>query len=75
IYLILIHEVSFNPKCNCNLPFSFKLYNRINCVHLMLENMNQNGLKLLRIPFKNSSIALTYNLIDNGFKWINVFKG
>lgn len=50
IILMLIHEVSYNPKDQCNRPFYHKLYDRIRTIDIILNkgyNKEKNNLQII----------------------------
>ena len=49
IILILIHEVTFSPKYQCNRPFFYKLYDRIRTIDIVLSKVNNSEKKNLHI--------------------------
>ena len=68
IVLILIHEVSFNPKLGKNQPFFNKLYSRINSVNVNLSKPFNSKTKSMKLVSKDNQITseLKYKIIERG---------
>lgn len=73
INLILIHEISFNPKLGEEVIFLSKIYKRIDSVSIYLDNNNTNiqvnNKKILRLATENDNFSCKYTLVDNGLKF------
>ena len=57
IVLILLHEVSFNPKVGKNLPFFNKLYSRINSVNVNLSKSFNSNKKRMELVYRDNVIS------------------
>ncbi|MFX1595387.1 MAG: AAA family ATPase [Promethearchaeota archaeon] len=66
IVLILIHEVTFSLKDQCNRPFFYKLYNRIKTIDIVLSNIFNTKEKNLQITFNSSKLSFTYFIDKKG---------
>jgi len=68
IVLILIHEVSFNPKLGKNQPFFNKLYSRINSVNVSLSKPFNSKTKRMKVVSKDNKITseLKYQILERG---------
>ena len=69
IILILIHEVSFDPKLMKNRPFYNKLYDRIRTVEIILNNIYNSQQKKMEISVNNHNYSLIYELEDSGISF------
>ena len=74
ILLILIHEVSFDPKIGKNRPFFNKLYSRINSIHVSLSKpfnfkSKTNRMKLLSKD-KQIMSELKYEILERGISLV-----
>lgn len=58
--LILIHEVTFSPKDQCNRPFFYKLYDRIEKVDIDLHQVFASDQKIMDITHNTSCLQLYY---------------
>ncbi len=74
IILILIHEVSFDPKLGKNQPFFNKLYSRINSVNVCLSKpFNfKSKTKRMELVSKDNKIAseLKYEILEEGISLV-----
>jgi len=74
IVLILIHEVSFDPKLGKNQPFFNKLYSRINSVNVCLSKpFNfKSKTKLMELVSKGNKITseLKYQILEQGISLV-----
>lgn len=66
IYLILIHEVSYDPNSGRNRSFLFKLYDRVKTIKIELSHRYNSRNKNLKIFTPGYSQELEYTLDDNG---------
>jgi GTPase SAR1 family protein len=66
IILILIHEVTYSPKDDCNRAFFYKLYYRIKTIDLVLSNNYNNNKKTIRVSYNISKWDFDYTLGYNG---------
>ncbi len=71
ITLLLIHESSFNPALNQNMPFFYKLYTRINTIDINLTKGYTIDKKIMKITSKDQVRALSYRIDDKGIKILN----
>ena len=72
IVLILIHEVSFDPKLGKNQPFFNKLYSRINSVNVNLSKPFNSKTKCMKLVSKDNKIAseLRYKILERGISLV-----
>ncbi|MHA2392573.1 MAG: hypothetical protein ACXAEX_11575 [Promethearchaeota archaeon] len=71
ITLILIHEVSFNFKEQKNVPFFYKLYNRIKGVTISLNQSIYTKERTMELIFHdNKTLSLPFKIEDNGFVFL-----
>jgi len=74
IVLILIHEVSFDPKLGKNQPFFNKLYSRINSVNVCLSKpFNfKSKTKRMELVSKDNKITseLKYEILEGGISLV-----
>ena len=66
IILILIHEVSFDPKSSKTRPFFSKLYDRIDSINVNLSKAMGSGLKQMKVSSKGTSTKFAYEIRDSG---------
>jgi RecA/RadA recombinase len=66
IDLILIHEVTYDPKTSQLRPFFYKLYDRIKTVDLILSNRFNRTEKQLTISVPEFTKKFTYTLEQRG---------
>ncbi|MFX0002956.1 MAG: AAA family ATPase [Candidatus Hodarchaeota archaeon] len=66
IVLILIHEVTFSPKDECNRPFFYKLYDRIKTIDIELSNNYNDDKKSLLLSYEESVWNFQYILGNGG---------
>ncbi len=69
IYLVLIHEVSYNVKERETRPFFSQLYHRLEMAHIVLSKGLETQLKSLTINYDRDSkgyISQVYELSQNG---------
>jgi hypothetical protein len=71
IVLILIHEVSYDPKTEKNRPFFWKLYDRVELCKIHLEKSFQRSKNrlLIAIPGYDPKNSL-YKINDSGLEII-----
>ena len=71
ICLILIHEVTYNPSLNRNVPFFHKLYDRIDSIRVDLSKTFRSDTKKMSIALTKDPIAkeLEYKLCESGFSF------
>lgn len=69
-YLILIHEVSYNPNLNKITPFLVKLYGRIKKLNIFLLKSLDSDLKQMKIISEQNSHSLSYEISNIGFLWL-----
>ena len=72
IVLILIHEVSFDPKVGKNQPFFNKLYSRINSLNVCLSKPFHSRSKRMELTSRDNQIAtkLKYEIKGRGLSLI-----
>jgi len=72
IVLILIHEVSFDPKLGKNQPFFNKLYSRINSVNVNLSKPFNSKTKRMELLSKDNKITskLNYKILESGISLV-----
>ena len=72
IVLILIHEVSFDPKLGKNQPFFNKLYSRINSVNVSLSKPFNSKTKRMKLISKDNKITseLKYEILERGISLV-----
>lgn len=66
ISLILIHEVTYSPKQQCNRPFFYKLYDRINMINMVLQKVYTHEKRNLQITYDEVEWNFKYLLRPNG---------
>ena len=70
IYLLLIHESSYNPQLGRNQAFFSKLYNRINTITIELKNCPYTDLKIKELKLinqnKSNILYFTYKISQEG---------
>ncbi len=72
INLILLHEVSYNPELDRDLPFLYKnIYSKIDSVNIELKAKFSTRDKLMKISFDDSFLNFEYIIQDNGIVWYN----
>ncbi|MFX0032562.1 MAG: hypothetical protein ACFE8E_02865 [Candidatus Hodarchaeota archaeon] len=71
IVLILIHEVSYNPPLGKTLPFFHKLYDRIECIEIYLQNEFNQRQRSLSIKYLDLQKRIEYQIFKKGFQWIH----
>lgn len=64
--LILLHEVTFDPKIEINRPFFYKLYDRIRAIDITLSNRYQSLEKKMTIKFEQFRWDLNYAICNRG---------
>ncbi len=72
IVLILIHEVSFDPKLGKNQPFFNKLYARINSINVSLSKPFNSKTKRMKLVSKDNNITreLKYKILERGISLV-----
>ena len=72
IVLILIHEVSFDPKLGKNQPFFNKLYSRINSINVSLSKPFNSKTKRMNLVSKDNKITreLKYEILERGISLV-----
>ena len=71
INLILLHEMTYNPKLNQNLKFLDGIYKRLDSLNIYLEDEFMTKSKKMEINLEEFNWRLNYNIRNNGF----IFKG
>ena len=66
IVLILIHEVTYDPKINRQAPFCHKLYDRIDTLDIILRKEFRTQEKIMHIDLGDTSFSTKYVLSDEG---------
>jgi hypothetical protein len=67
ISLLLIHEVTYDPKSSKLRPFFYKLYDRIKTIDIILSNSYYSPEKELIISLAEFKKKFTYTLEERGF--------
>ncbi|MFX0040161.1 MAG: NB-ARC domain-containing protein [Promethearchaeota archaeon] len=70
IMLILIHEVSYSLKDQCNRPFFYKLYDRIKTIDIVLNKVYHSEKKNLQIYFNKLKWTFQFTIETNGILFI-----
>jgi len=70
--LILIHEVSYNPKLGKIVPFFRKLYSRIETVDIFLEKDIATQYKILNLTYLDYHKQVGYQIQNDGFQWLDI---
>ena len=70
--LVLIHEVSYNPKLGRIVPFFHKLYSRIETVDIFLEQDITAQHKILNLTYLDYHKQVGYQIQNDGFQWISI---
>jgi ABC-type dipeptide/oligopeptide/nickel transport system ATPase component len=67
IYLLLLHEITYDPIAEKNRPFLFKVYDRLNTIKIELKyrGKRKNG-KRMNIFTQEHTQKFTYTLHDRG---------
>lgn len=66
IVLILIHEVTYDPKSDRQAPFCHKLYDRIATLDIILRKEFSTQEKIMHIDLGDTSFSTKYVLCDEG---------
>ena len=66
IILILVHEVSFDPKSGKIKPFYNKLFERIDSINVNLSKTMGSGLKQMEISSKGTTTKFVYKIEESG---------
>ena len=66
IGLILIHEVTYDPKISQLRPFFYKLYDRIKTIDIVLSYSHNMAEKQINISNTEFSTDFTYNIEQRG---------
>lgn len=66
IFLILIHEISYDPHTAKNRSFLFKLYDRLDTIKIELLHRYNSQNNSMKIFFKDYSWTCDYELQNNG---------
>ena len=74
IFLILIHEVSYNTNLKKIVPFLPKLYNRIDSINVYLEKDLISENKILYLTYSDYNNQFNYRIQNNGFQWIEPLR-
>ena len=70
--LILIHENSYNPNLDQNMPFFYKLYNRIKSFDINLTKEVGKQEKIMKIVSGCHDRSFNYYLCDKGIVFLNI---
>ncbi|MFW9930230.1 MAG: hypothetical protein ACFFD1_12620 [Candidatus Thorarchaeota archaeon] len=65
-YLILIHEVSFNPKLGQLRAYNSQLFKRVIGIEIYLSKLIDSNLKSMNIYIQGFSKQFTYEISDRG---------
>ena len=71
IVLILIHEISYDINLTENVPFFYKLYNRIDFIVIRLKKQLNPNEKRMDVFFNDTRWIFKYQLEDLGLVWLN----
>jgi len=74
ITLILIHEITYNPKINKTVPFFNDLYDRIDSIKIGLFKQPENSEKIMKININGINFFITYHIKQSGFHWVSFLK-
>ena len=69
--LILLHEITYNPKLDQNLKFLKNLYNQLDSLNVFLNDNPMDTYKKMEITIEDIKWFLNYLISNNGF----IFKG
>ena len=67
VYLILLHEVSFNPNQNSQTMFFSTLYKRLDVIHVNLSHVFNQSHKKMTIYSGSHTWIFHYIIVPNGF--------
>ncbi|MFX1592772.1 MAG: NB-ARC domain-containing protein [Promethearchaeota archaeon] len=70
IILIMIHEYTYSPSLQKSKPFFYKLYDRINTIDMILNNVYNSDKKNLHVIFNMLNWHFQYVLEHRGIKII-----
>ena len=70
IYLILLHEVSFDMKAEQQRPFLHILYSRLDVLHIHLLKLFNSQKKKMKIISGESRWEFFYMIKNTGFVWL-----
>lgn len=70
VKLVLIHEMSYNPKKNENLPFLSNMYDRLGTTEFILESTFRKKYNMLTIKTGNFKKLFKFRIINEGFDWL-----
>ena len=66
INLVLIHEVTFDPSTKTNRSFFYKLYDRIDCINIILRKKIGTKTKEMEVSFNSSNKLFLYGIDHKG---------
>ncbi|MFX1501408.1 MAG: hypothetical protein ACFFDH_10650 [Promethearchaeota archaeon] len=66
IVLIILHEMTFDPKISQTRPFFYKLYDRIRVIDIRLEHIVNESKKNIGISLNNTNWNFLFDLIPSG---------
>jgi len=69
--LLLIHEVSYDPKLGKNKVFCQRLFDRIACVKIFLDLNKIMQNRTLNIEIENEKYIFNYQINDFGIELIS----
>jgi len=64
--LIMIHEVTYSPMYQCNRPFFYKLYDRIDMINIVLSKVYSHKVRALQIIYDETEWNFKYSIDPNG---------
>ena len=74
ISLILLHEITYNPNLDKNVPFYNRLYERLDSITISLEKPMGINHKIMNVKFGNRMWSFSYFLKNQGLIWSNYIK-
>jgi len=66
INLVLIHEVTFDPSTKTNRSFFYKLYDRIDCINIILRKKIGTKTNEMEVSFNSSNKLFLYRINQKG---------
>ena len=69
ICLMLIHEFTYDPGLNKNVPFFYKLYERTKSLEIMLTKQFNSSVREMKLSGANLNRSYRYTLNDDGFRF------
>ncbi|MFX1237341.1 MAG: hypothetical protein ACFE8P_06420, partial [Promethearchaeota archaeon] len=70
IVIVFLHEITYVPTLNQEKPFFYKLYDRIDCIHIQLMNsIGKNKFMFIQSDRTIPKSKFSYTLCDSGFQF------